>query len=179
MKPGLRLFCSKLNCDNFSRYDNLCLPFCKTILESLGYWSLLAWPCFGFKMTACTEKSSIYRIHAFFPKGGFLVSGNFYVRTWAKLPLGNKIEAMYERSLASVKVEPRWTSRLSSALFILHLFYLRDYNLRALTCVAENASVKINFKADWFALVFACIITWQSRAIHPTKHKTKLKLLGN
>ena len=58
MKPGLRLFCSKLNCDNFSYYNNLCLPFCKTISVPLGYWSLLAWPCFGFKMTACTEKSS-------------------------------------------------------------------------------------------------------------------------
>ena len=31
----------------------------------------------------------------------------------------NKIEAMHERSLANVKVEPRLTSRLSSALFIL------------------------------------------------------------
>ena len=51
MKPGLRLFCSKLNCDNFSYYNNLSFVL-------LGYWSLLAWPCFGFKMTACTEKSS-------------------------------------------------------------------------------------------------------------------------
>ena len=46
---------------------------------------------------------------------------------------------MRERSLVSVKVEPRSTSRLSSALFILPLFYLR-----ALTCVAKNASVEIN-----------------------------------
>ena len=51
---------------------------------------------------------------------------------------------MRERPLVSVKVEPRSTSRLSSALFILPLFYLRDYNLRALTCVAKNASVEIN-----------------------------------
>ena len=51
---------------------------------------------------------------------------------------------MRERSLVSVKVEPGSTSRLSSALFILPLFYLRDYNLRALTCVAKNASVEIN-----------------------------------
>ena len=53
---------------------------------------------------------------------------------------------MHERSLVSVKVEPRSTSRLSSALFILPLFYLRDYNLRALTCVAKNTSVEINLK---------------------------------
>ena len=53
---------------------------------------------------------------------------------------------MHERSLVSVKVEPRSTPRLSSALFILPLFYLRDYNLRALTCVAKNAAVEINLK---------------------------------
>ena len=51
---------------------------------------------------------------------------------------------MYERSHVSVKVEPRLTSRLISALYILPLFYLRDLNLRALTCVAKNASVEIN-----------------------------------
>ena len=33
---------------------------------------------------------------------------------------------MHERSLVGVKVEPRLTSRLSLAFFILPLFYLRD-----------------------------------------------------
>ena len=51
---------------------------------------------------------------------------------------------MHERSLVGVKVEPRLRSRLSSALFILPLFYLRDKNLRALTSEAKNASVEIN-----------------------------------
>ena len=55
---------------------------------------------------------------------------------------------MHESSLVSVKVEPRSTSRLSSALFILPLFYLRDYNFRALTCVAKNASVDSNLKSS-------------------------------
>ena len=53
---------------------------------------------------------------------------------------------MHEGSLVSVKVEPRSTSRLSSAFFILPLLYLRDQNLRALTCVAKNTSVEINPK---------------------------------
>ena len=53
---------------------------------------------------------------------------------------------MHEWSLARVKVEPRSTSRLSSELFILPLLYLRDQNLRALTSVAQNASVEINPK---------------------------------
>ena len=51
---------------------------------------------------------------------------------------------MHERSLVRVKFEPRSTSSLSLALFILTLFNLRDSNLRALTCVAKNASVEIN-----------------------------------
>ena len=54
------------------------------------------------------------------------VSRNFYVRTCTNFTFANKIEAMHESSLVSVKVEPRSTSRLSSALFILPLFYLRD-----------------------------------------------------
>ena len=52
---------------------------------------------------------------------------------------------MYERSKVSVKVEPRSTSRSTSTLYILPLFYLRDQNLLALTCVAKTASVEINF----------------------------------
>ena len=54
---------------------------------------------------------------------------------------------MYERSHVSVKVEPRSTSRLIWTLYIFPLFYLRDLNLRALTCVAKNVSVEINVKA--------------------------------
>ena len=68
----------------------------------------------------------IYRIHGFFLKVEFPVSRNFYVRTCVKLPLGNKIGAIHERSLASVKFEPPSNPRLSSAHFILPLFYLRD-----------------------------------------------------
>ena len=59
-----------------------------------------------------------------------------------------KIKAMQERSLVTVDVEPRSTSRLSSALFHLVsiFYYLRDQNLRALTCVAKNASVEISLQ---------------------------------
>ena len=68
------------------------------------------------------------------------------MRTCVKVTFAYKIDAMHERSLVSVKVEPRSTSRLSSALFILPLFYLRHKNLRALSCVAKNPSVEINLK---------------------------------
>ena len=64
--------------------------------------------------------------------------------TCVKFTFANKIEAMHKWSLVNVKVEPRLTSRLCSALFILSLLYLRDQNLRALTFVAKNASVEIN-----------------------------------
>ena len=82
-----------------------------------------------------------------------------------KFTCANKIEAMHERSLVSVKVEPRSTSRLSSALFILPLFYLRDQNLRALTCVAKNASMEINLnrnRAEITVLKFARDINFGS-----------------
>ena len=67
------------------------------------------------------------------------------MRTSVKFTFTNRIEAMYERSKVSVKVEPRSTSRSISTLFILPLFYLRDLSLLALTCGAKNASVEINF----------------------------------
>ena len=54
--------------------------------------------------------------------------------TCVKFTFANRIEAMHERS---VNVETFSTSRLSSALFILLLFYLRDH---------KNASVEINLK---------------------------------
>ena len=54
------------------------------------------------------------------------VTRNFYVRTCVKFTFTNKTEAMHGRSLVSVKVEPRSSCRLSSALFVLRLFDLRD-----------------------------------------------------
>ena len=54
------------------------------------------------------------------------MSPNFYVRTCVKFMFANKIEAMCEGSLVGVKVELRSTAHLSSALFILPLFYLCD-----------------------------------------------------
>ena len=54
---------------------------------------------------------------------------------------------MYERSHVSVKVEPR------STLYILPLFCLRDYNLRALTWLAKNESVEINLNRKIFLSV--------------------------
>ena len=61
------------------------------------------------------------------PQGLFPLSRNFYVRTCVKFTFANKIEAMHERLLVSLKVEPRSTSCLSLTLYILHLFCLRDY----------------------------------------------------
>ena len=47
------------------------------------------------------------------------------VYTFSKFTFANKMEGMHERSLVSVKVEPRSTSRLSSALFsCLYFIYV-------------------------------------------------------
>ena len=78
---------------------------------------------------------------------------------------------MHAGSLVSVKGEQRSTSRLSSALFILPLFYLRDYNLRAITCVAKNASVEINIKGkSWCVRVIVVNTTQNNQISLKTKH---------
>ena len=46
------------------------------------------------------------------------------MRTCVKFTFPTKIEAMHERSLVSVKVEPRSTPRLSSALFTFYFIYV-------------------------------------------------------
>ena len=63
-----------------------------------------------------------------------------------KFTLANKIEAMHERTLVSVKVEPRSTSSLSSALFILPLFYvIKIYvaNVRSQKRVSGNQPLRV------------------------------------
>ena len=89
--------------------------------------------CGAFEERSCLsgpQRKLIIMRKAWFP-----LSRNFYVRTCVKFTLANKIEAMYERSHVSVKVEPRSTSCLISTLYILPLFYFSDYNFRALTSV--------------------------------------------
>ena len=56
--------------------------------------------------------------------GCFPVSRNFYVGTCVKFTFANKMEARHEKSLISVKVDPRSTSLLSSALFISCLYFI-------------------------------------------------------
>ena len=48
---------------------------------------------------------------------------------------------MHERSLESVKFEPRLTSRLSSTLFILPLFYLLE---KKFTCVNVRSQKRVS-----------------------------------
>ena len=50
------------------------------------------------------------------------------------------MEAVHERSLVSVKVEPRSTSRLSSALFILPLFYFKVDRLQIILVAKKYIS---------------------------------------
>ena len=57
-------------------------------------------------------------------KGWFPLSRNFYVRTCVKVTFANKIEAMYEGSHVSVKVETRSTWRLAQHLISCLYFYL-------------------------------------------------------
>ena len=91
------------------------------------------------------------------------LSRNFHVRTCVKFTFAYKREAMYERSHVSIKVEPRSTSRCISTLYIFSLFYLlvRDWNLRALTCVAKNTSVEINLSRTMWRRVLFLVSGWE------------------
>ena len=55
----------------------------------------------------------------FLIKGRFPVSRNIYVRTCVKFTFANETEALHERPLLSVKVEPRSTCRFKLSTFSL------------------------------------------------------------
>ena len=105
-----------------TRRQNLTRKECKRILESEAH------PCKRF-LNKPVDHGHNLRSCAYVRK--------IYFRKWNR---GN----VWKVARISVKVEPRSTSRLISTLYILPLVYLRDENLRALTCVAKNASVEIN-----------------------------------
>ena len=95
-------------------------------------------------------------------------SGAKFLRAYVRKIYIRKL-TMHERWLVNVKVEPRSTSCINSSLFILPLFYLRDYHLRALTCVAKNASVEINLYCLNFCTVMRGYMdTWQLSWETPT-----------
>ena len=71
------------------------------------------------------------------PKGGFLLSRIFSVRTDVNLTRVNKIETLYGMSGVYVKVEPR-------VAFHTPLFHLRTSILRALIARKNYATVEIN-----------------------------------
>ena len=82
-------------------------------------------------MTLSEKKSCL-------PLGWFSLSRSFYVRRCVNFTFANKIEAVYERSHASVKVEPRSTSHLISTLYMLPLFRLK------LTCVNVRSQKRVS-----------------------------------
>ena len=94
------------------------------------------------------------------------------MRTCIKFSFANKIKAIYERSLVSVKALSRSISRLSSALPILPLFYLVIKILLALTFVAKNASVEISLKVGIIQAEPGNIVSRPPGAIDPPSTST-------
>ena len=74
------------------------------------------------------------------------------MRTCVKFTFANKIEAMHERSLVSVKIEPRSTSRLSSALFSLASILFKRLKF---TCVNVRNQKRVsgNQPKAWLPMV--------------------------
>ena len=60
--------------------------------------------------------------------------------TCVTFTFANKIEAMHERSLVSVKVEPRSTSRFEAQHFLprLYFIYVNKINVRSQKRVSGN-----------------------------------------
>ena len=112
------------------------------------------------------------------PKGWFPVSRNFYVRTCVKFTFANEIEAVYERSLVSVKVEPRSTTLslklstfyLASILFTWLKFTCVTVRYRALPCVSKNASVPGNQPLEGETELLDWAVMRDTALIYETRH---------
>ena len=81
-------------------------------------------------------------------KGWFPLSRNFYVRTCVKFTFANKIEAMYEGSHVSVKVETRSTSRLAQHL--ISCLYLYLFTWFKFTCVKYVCNTDVFIRAPLY-----------------------------
>ena len=103
----------------------LLVPTCVPGFENASWLACLKCHCLFANQDERKFKTLLprTRVLALLHRGWFLVSCTFYLQTCIKLTFANKIEAMHERSLISVKVESRSTSHLSLALFILPIFF--------------------------------------------------------
>ena len=103
---------------------------------------------------ACTVGYLRYQVFTtgsnfnYLSKGWFPLSRNFYVRTCVKFKFANKIEAMYERSHVSVKVETRSTSRLAQHLISCLYFYL--FTWFKFTCVKYVCNTDVFIRAPLY-----------------------------
>ena len=102
----------------------------------------------------------------------------FNVRTCVKFTFANEIEAVYERSLVSVKVEPRSTTLslklstfyLASILFTSLKFTCVTVRYRALPCVSKNASVPGNQPWEGETELLDWAVMRDTALIYETRH---------
>ena len=102
----------------------------------------------------------------------------FNVRTCVKFTFANEIEAVYERSLVSVKVEPRSTTLslklstfyLASILFTWLKFTCVTVRYRALPCVSKNASVPGNQPWEGETELLDWAVIRDTALIYQTRH---------
>ena len=102
----------------------------------------------------------------------------FNVRTCVKFTFANEIEAVYQRSLVSVKVEPRSTTLslklstfyLASILFTWLQFTCVTVRYRALPCVSKNASVPGNQPWEGETELLDWAVMRDTALIYETRH---------
>ena len=85
----------------------------------------------------------------------------FYVHMHVKFTYANKVVAMHERSLVIVKVEPRSTSRLSSAPFYLAFILFTKLKFK---CVNVRSQKRVSGNQPWVQL-WANVSLFRSRVI--------------
>ena len=102
----------------------------------------------------------------------------FNVRTCVKFAFANEIEAVYQRSLVSVKVEPRSTTLslklstfyLASILFTSLKFTCVTVRYRAVPCVSKNASVPGNQPWEGETELLDWAVMRDTALIYETRH---------
>ena len=139
-KGGTRPFSSSLRFQHGAfASKNICVP--EENACNAGY---LRYQVFFFFFRLFTTG----RNFNYLSKGWFPLSRNFYVRTCVKFTFANKIEAMYEGSHVSVKVETRSTSRLAQHL--ISCLYLYLFTWFKFTCVKYVCNTDVFIRAPLY-----------------------------
>ena len=117
----------------------------------------------------------------FFASGLISSAALFLRAACVKFTFDNKIEAMHERSLVSIKVEPRSTSRLSSAFFIFFFLVILVMKIYVRTQKRVSGNQPLVSSSLHFIVADNCETLWnkqRARNLFNSASFFQLKLPG-